>query len=228
MLALEANIDANVEIRYTHCIRLTSQENIFDAYRENIRREIRKAKKVVRIEEATTAHELIELNSQTFARQGQSSPLDRKIFTQIFMEAKRRGRGKILLARLSSGEAVAGAFVVWDKIKTYYLVGGSATEYRNSGSMSFVLHQAILDAHGQSIAFDFEGSMIPNIARFFRAFAATSNLLPGRNTRKQIYIGCKKNCVVFYDDSSVFATYCIKGTQSTHYIYQSSTYFEII
>ena len=88
MLALEANIDANVEIRYTHCIRLTSQENIFDAYRENIRREIRKAKKVVRIEEATTAHELIELNSQTFARQGQSSPLDRKNFYADFYGGK--------------------------------------------------------------------------------------------------------------------------------------------
>ena len=44
--------------------------------------------------------------------------------------------------------------------------------------MSFVLHQAILDAHGQSIAFDFEGSMIPNIARFFRAFAATPIYYP--------------------------------------------------
>jgi hypothetical protein len=173
MLALGANVNANIEIRYTHFLMLNSQENVFDAYRENIRREIRKAMKAVQIEEATQPSELIELNSQTFARQGQRSPLGREVFTQIFTEAKQRGRGKILLARLPSGEAVAGAFIVWDKFKTYYLVGGAANEYRNSGAMSFVLHQAILDAHGRSILFDFEGSMVPNIARFFRAFSAS-------------------------------------------------------
>ena len=64
----------------------------------------------------------------------------------------------------------AAAYVVWGGEVAYYLVGGGDPELRCSGAGSLVMWESILRAREVAPVFDFEGSMLPPVERFFRAF----------------------------------------------------------
>ena len=55
----------------------------------------------------------------------------------------------------------------------YYLIGGGDPNYRNSGATSLLIFEGLKIAKEQNASFDFEGSMIEPIERFFRAFGSS-------------------------------------------------------
>jgi hypothetical protein len=69
------------------------------------------------------------------------------------------------------GAAVASCFIVHDRSRAYYLLGGYNEKLGHHGAGSLALFAAI--RHSKEIglqSFDFEGSMIPAIERYFRGF----------------------------------------------------------
>ena len=50
---------------------------------------------------------------------------------------------------------------------------GSDTALRTSGAISILLWRAIQDMAAKGLAFDFEGSMLPQVEPLYRAFGAT-------------------------------------------------------
>jgi len=67
---------------------------------------------------------------------------------------------------------VAAACIVWDKKSAYYILGGYDPDNRHSGAQALALWKAILFTFNELNLefFDFEGSTVPNIERFFRDF----------------------------------------------------------
>jgi hypothetical protein len=61
--------------------------------------------------------------------------------------------------------------VVWDTTTTYYLIGGRNKKDSRHG-ITLLLWQAICDAAQRGHDFDFEGSMIEGVNRFFQEFGA--------------------------------------------------------
>jgi hypothetical protein len=59
---------------------------------------------------------------------------------------------------------------VWDPKRTYYLVGGGDPDLRSSGAPALLCWESIRFASTRSVAFDFEGSILEQIERVFRAF----------------------------------------------------------
>ena len=71
----------------------------------------------------------------------------------------------------SQGIPIAGAFVIHDARTAYYLLGGYHSESKHHGAGTLALFDAIRHARGLGLkTFDFEGSMIPAIERYFRGF----------------------------------------------------------
>ena len=68
---------------------------------------------------------------------------------------------------------MSAIYIVWDANSAYYLLGGSDPNFRSSGANSLLLWEAIKFASGVTKRFDFEGSMIEPIERYFRGFGAT-------------------------------------------------------
>ena len=67
---------------------------------------------------------------------------------------------------------IAGAFCVYDKLTAYYLLGGYDYEFKHHGAGALTLWKAI--EYSKQIGlkhFDFEGSMVPQIEKYFRGFA---------------------------------------------------------
>ena len=68
--------------------------------------------------------------------------------------------------------AGAVAYVVWDGNAAYYLLGGADPALRTSGASSLLLWEALRRARDVTDVFDFEGSMLAPVERFFRGFGA--------------------------------------------------------
>jgi hypothetical protein len=79
---------------------------------------------------------------------------------------------RIFFAEDAEKRIHAAIYVIWDDASAYYLMGGENPELRNSEASSLLMWEAIQFAATVTKKFDFEGSMIEPIERFFRGFGA--------------------------------------------------------
>lgn len=157
--------------RYTYILDdLGNIDSLWDGLGSNIRREIRKAEKQVRILEDLPLARYREVNALTFKRQGKSLPYNPEFLERLDDACASHQARKIFAAIDEQKRIHAVLYLVWTPYSAYYLMGGGDPELRNSGATSLVMWEAIKFARTVSQRFDFEGSMIEPIERFFRAF----------------------------------------------------------
>jgi hypothetical protein len=160
-------------VRYTYVLEaLGDLEAVWDGFLDNIRREVRKAERQLAVDESNDLEELMRLVTLTFERQGLRHRLDIDALRRVDAACAQRAARSLLLARDASGRTHAAAYLVWDRNSAYYLLGGADPDLRSSGAQSLVLWNAIRRASGHAQSFDFEGSMLEPVERFFRAFGA--------------------------------------------------------
>jgi Acetyltransferase (GNAT) domain len=137
-----------------------------------VRTAIRKSEKLnVRVESSSDIDGFITNHFDVFSRQNISTPVDRARLRTIISAAFDANRAKILTGVDDANRIHASGLYVWDDLCTYYLMGGGDPTLRDSGAMAAVLWKAIAERH--TSAFDFEGSMIEPIEKFFRGFGGT-------------------------------------------------------
>jgi hypothetical protein len=85
---------------------------------------------------------------------------------------ERHNARKIFFAVDRDGNVHAAVHIIWDENSAYYLMSGGDLIFRNSGTTSLCLWEAIKFASTVTKRFDFEGSMLEPVERFFRAFGA--------------------------------------------------------
>jgi Acetyltransferase (GNAT) domain len=173
------------EVRYTYQLEdLSSEQTLWNGLAGNIRREIRKAKRQLEVREATDVDRFYQVWAKTFARQGAAAP-DRARLERIDAACAERNARVMLFACDEAERVHAVAYVVWDRHTAYYLMGGGDPQLRTSGASSLLIWEAIRRAREASHVFDFEGSMLRPVERFFRAFGGrqTPYLHVSRATR---------------------------------------------
>ncbi|HET60333.1 MAG TPA: GNAT family N-acetyltransferase [Chloroflexi bacterium] len=159
--------------RYTYIIPdLSDPEALWSETRANIRTDIRKAQKQLAIRTDLDLEIFLDLNEMTFKRQGLELPYSRDLVRRIDRGCQTHNCRKIFFAEDHDGHLHASVYIVWDNQTAYYLMSGSDPERRNSGATSLLLWEAIKFAATKVPSFDFEGSVIQPIERFFRAFGA--------------------------------------------------------
>lgn len=163
--------------RYTYLLgdlRLP-EETLLAAMSPNIRRNIAKArdKYGIRVRKGIPAEDFLRIQALTFERQGRRAPNDTAVLRALTKAAREREQGDLWGAYDGDGRLHAVIFLVWQESSAYYLAGGGDPSLRQSGAHSLLLWEAIRFAAGRSERFDFEGSMLPGVERFFREFGAT-------------------------------------------------------
>lgn len=161
--------------RYTYRLEdLSSEEQIWGELQENIRREIRKAsnKEGVKVRTDLDIEAFLTLNEKVFARQNMALPYTRDFVRRLDKAAAQNQARKIFIAEDEQGRHHAGVYLIWDDNTAYYLMGGGDPDLRNSGATSLCMWEAIQFAATVTKSFDFEGSMLEPVERFFRAFGA--------------------------------------------------------
>ena len=136
-----------------------------------MRSSIRKAADLVDIIIVVDPNEFFNVNLKTFLHQGKPSPYSRDFFIHLDGELSRRNCRRIYLARDAKSNDHAAAYIVWDNQSAYLLALGTDPAFRSSGAASLLIWKAIRDASGHVGKFDFEGSIIQGVSRFFNAFS---------------------------------------------------------
>ena len=159
-------------VYYTYRIGLgMGLEEVWNGFLQKIRTDIRKAAKSLRIETGFGANDVFECYEKSMKRQGMGTgSIDRSLVDRIESACQRREAYRTYVAVDECNRKHAGAVIVYDSETAYYLLGGGDPDLRSSGAHSLVLWQAIQDAFERVKVFDFEGSVVPSIERFFRGF----------------------------------------------------------
>lgn len=159
--------------RYTYVLEdISDPEEVWKNMQGNIRREIKKARSLMSISQSDDIELMWKFHCLNF--ENNSAPEGTlNDFKRVYKACKEHEAGQIFIANDESGKTVSALFIVWDEHAAYYLFGGTDDTFKNTGVFSFLMFEAIKFASTKTKAFDFEGSMIESIERFYRGFGAT-------------------------------------------------------
>jgi lipid II:glycine glycyltransferase (peptidoglycan interpeptide bridge formation enzyme) len=149
---------------------LSDLEAVYSNFQSNIRTDIKKAEKILQIKEDLQIEDFYKINTKTFERQGECIRYSLDFLKVLDEACLKNNCRKIFYAIDDENNIHAAIYIIWDENSAYYLMSGSDPVLRHSGANSLLLWHAIQFASRVTKKFDFEGSMIENIERFFRAF----------------------------------------------------------
>lgn len=180
-------------VAYTHLLDLT-QGAPQELYNSLIRRKVRRATALglrdLWAEEtnvSTCAEMLVDLCRKSLQRSGGDRLCASSLRRLVTAAVARRQGAVLLLLSSQTGEPVAGAFVAYHAGTAYYIAGGQERTSEGEDAMALLLDRLITWSREAGChTFDFEGSMQPGIAFFFRSFGAVPHpylrLQAGRQT----------------------------------------------
>jgi len=157
--------------RYTYRLDLTQDEDaLLSGLSKERRNDIRKARKDgLAVLMPQNGEALESLARETFCRQ--ALPFPSGTIEAILAEFS-AGKNSFSVVTETNGTPTAAVYVVHDSAVAYYLIGGYAAGAHH-GAGALAMWYAILKAKELGLeVFDFEGSVIPPIERYFRGFGA--------------------------------------------------------
>ncbi|WP_158607161.1 GNAT family N-acetyltransferase [Pontibacter oryzae] len=117
---------------------------------------------------------LIQLFKGTKGKElAEMKPKHYKLLEQLHHELEKQGVAELLQARTAEGEMQAAALLVHQPDKIIFLFGASSASGRQTGAMALLLDSVIQRYAGTARALDFEGSMVPSVAKFYANFGAS-------------------------------------------------------
>lgn len=148
------------------------EETLFSAFHTNHRNLIKQAAQHNKIAEGTAClPKLLALHKETFSRKKKPYPFHAGMIESLATESLRFEAGNLFATIDEQDHITACIFTVWDREKMYLLLSTVDLEQAHPGAVRLLIWHAIKTARDKGLKiFDFEGSMDPGIAAFFRRF----------------------------------------------------------
>ena len=150
---------------------------IRENYGQNFDRNIKKSKKIrLYIDKKTKLDTFFEIVKNNAGERPIQNLLP--LFKEMIMKIQEKVSIEIQCVKDESDSVLSAAlFLRWRK-RIYYLLPVSTPEGKATQSMSFLLDQLIQEYAEQALILDFEGSSIPNVARFYQGTGAVKTSYP--------------------------------------------------
>jgi len=180
---LELNLDPRINASYlfnalnnstkiTNHLTLKDEETIFANFKPALKRQIKKAHKSLHIYEADDIDLFYSLHQKTFEKQGKQAGISLEIYMEYWSFCKQHYCGRLFFIADEQDNVHASCWLAYDDDTSYYLAGGSDSAFYGSGAMSGLMWHIIRESIlMKKRVFDFEGSMLPSVNRFFRNFS---------------------------------------------------------
>lgn len=160
--------------RYTYVIENTGDmEAVRRGYTSKLKNALRKAERLLHIEEMTDLEEFYRINEMSFKRQEVKIPYSFAYFKELYLACKKHDSAMLLCAKDEEGHTQSVAMLVWDEMSVYYLLNGTNPELKSCQGNDLLIDHSIEVAHKRGLKFDFEGSVIKNVNHAFREFGGT-------------------------------------------------------
>ena len=164
-------------------------ESLHDSYSTNAKRNIKKALDLnERVSKEISIREFVAFkrNNDVIKR----TEKEYQWLVTLLESIRKLSTGKVYATR-EEGTIIAAAFFGFCKTKAIYLVSASNDRGKEGRAMFRIVDEFIREHSGSELILDFEGSNIPNVARFFTGFGAVPEIyqnvgfsrLPGFVTR---------------------------------------------
>jgi len=155
--------------QYTYIINLDNPEKIFARIFKNRRNDISKAVKDGLIVKKTSDFSMVKrLILKTFLRQ--KKKINRLFLDKILFNFASDNNAFAFIA-FKNKKPIATTFCIYDKNTAYYLLGGYDYKNKHHGAGALCLWESIKYAQKIGLEyFDFEGSIVPQIEKYFRGF----------------------------------------------------------
>lgn len=163
-----------IELHYTYRLCLENPQAVLDNMDAGRRRNLLSAEKQgLRVEVGADFAEILRLRELSFERQLMVTS-DGPAAVRFEAALREGERCQSFLTRSRIGEALGGVWIAWDEKRAYYLVGGYDHAAKSNNAVALAMWNAIKFTADELklTEFDFEGSKIPPVERFFRKFGA--------------------------------------------------------
>jgi Acetyltransferase (GNAT) domain len=166
--------DFDLTLRSNYVLDLNKPyEELYKSYRENIRRNINKARQLGCYEkkdiEAEKVIELAVQQMQTFAKPKMN---DFENFKRLYDILHKQGKAFTYGLFSQQNELQASCIFFFSHSRAYYILVGNHPDGKTIGASHALIDTFIKDHAGKNLKLDFEGSDIHNLAFFYSSFGA--------------------------------------------------------
>jgi hypothetical protein len=148
-------------------------------YRENLRRNIRKAREAGSVfTQQVDGDELFALARQSAARFGPVSEADYQSFRRLTTQLQANQQAFTFGILSARQELLASALFLLYRDRLTYILVGNHPNGKTIGASHLLIHEVISCFAGQPLLLDFEGSDVQNVAFFYAGYGAQPELYP--------------------------------------------------
>ncbi len=170
----------NTRTRNNYILDLNkSYESLYENYRENIQRNIKKAKQYgCSIKKDVEIENVIDLAILQMRSQNEESKENIERFRKLYQLLKTKNMVTTFGVLSTENKLLASAVFFFSHYRAYYILVGNHPEGKTTGASHALIDAFIKDHAEKNILLDFEGSDIPNLAFFYSSFGATLETYP--------------------------------------------------
>lgn len=183
---VQSNFTPHFSIRNNYVLNLDqSYDTISAQYRENIRRNIKKAQQLNhRYEQDIPIADVIHLSLLQMQDISNLTNQDYKNFETLFNKLHKDNKAIACGVYDARNQLVASCAYVISNGRACYIMVGNHPNGRTSGASHFLIDRFIHQHAGQPLILDFEGSDIRNLAFFYSSFGATLETYPSLRLKR--------------------------------------------
>lgn len=165
--------------RSNYVLNLNKPYNILQQhYRENIRRNIKKAKQLgCTVKKNFDVEEVIILAMQQMKTQNNESADNISRFRRLYQVLQEKGMAATYGIKLNN-ELLASCVFFFSHNRAYYILVGNHPNGKTIGASHFLIDAFIKGYAEKDILLDFEGSDISSLAFFYSSFGAAQEVYP--------------------------------------------------
>jgi hypothetical protein len=149
-----------------------SYASIFDNYSESCRKNLRKAVRRGCVwSEKVSINDVLQLYQQAYGSVSSYGTTHYEKVLRLLHAAEQQDACRLGAVYDEKGEMVYAGLVLDDGRRLYYLMGAPTEKGREMRATYFFIDSIIRQFAEKRLVFDFEGSDIPDVARFYQSFS---------------------------------------------------------
>lgn len=161
-----------------------SYEDLYSAFSENHKRNIKKAQNSdCIVSKDLDVEAIIILASQQSKSFSPAKKRDYANFKSLFHEMQKLGKA-VTYAVTKDHKVLASCAFLFSHGRAYYILVGNHPDGRTLGASQFLFNEFIREHAGTQLVLDFEGSQIPGLASFYSGFGAEEEKYAGLKMNK--------------------------------------------
>lgn len=167
--------DFEINPRTNLCLALNANyEKLFQNYQDNAKRNVQKAlKNDLHVAEDLKAEAVIEFyKTNTGIKIPELGEYQYEHLEELIAELMQRNMGKLVGVQDANENLFATGFFILTENKIINLLPSTGEDGKNNGAGFLMIDHLVREFAGSEKTLDFEGSMIPGIARFYKSFGA--------------------------------------------------------